>query len=133
MTAVQVYVAARAEMLSEAQAALAAALQHNGVTLTWSPIGQKHHTETAPLLMTSHGVLRFEDASTYHSMETSFALGDGSWDGDGRPLRERPLLVFAYTDGREDLRSWIWRDERIIKLPTDPAAAARQLAAALSA
>jgi hypothetical protein len=133
VTAVQVYVAARVEMLSEAQAALVAALQHNGVTLTWSPIGQKLHRETAPLLMVSHGVLCFEDASTYHSVERSFALGDGSWDGAGRPLRERPLPVFAYTDGREDLRSWIWRDERIVKLPTDPAAAARLLVAALSA
>jgi len=69
----------------------------------------------------------------FYELRDILALGDGSWDGDGRPLRERPLLVFAYTDGREDLRSWIWRDERIIKLPTDPAAAARQLAAALSA
>jgi hypothetical protein len=82
--------------------------------------------------MTSHGVLCFEDASTYHSVEVSFALGDASWEDDGRPLRDRPLPVFAYADGSEDLRSWIWRDERIIKLPTDPAAAARLLVAALS-
>jgi hypothetical protein len=132
VSTVHVYIAARAEELSEAQVAFVAALRDNGVTLIWSLISQKVHTDTAPLLMTSNGLLCFEDVSTYHSAETSFALGDASWEDDGRPLRDRPLPVFAYTDGGEALRSWIWSDERVMKLPTDPAAAAKQLVVALA-
>jgi hypothetical protein len=128
---VRVYVAARAEELSDSQVALVAALRDRG-ELIWSPIGQKPHTETAQLLMTSDGVLCFESPSTYHSMEVSFALGDASWEGDGRPLRNRPLPVFAFTDGSENVAGWIWRDGRITRLPTNAISGATQLVAAVS-
>ena len=132
MPDVCVYVAARAEELRESHAALVAALRELGVKPVWSLIGEKLNTETAPLLMSAEGVLCFETHSTYHSAELTFALGDASWEGDGRPLRGRPLSVFAYADGDDDMTGWIWRDSRIVRLPTDPIAAARQLVAGLS-
>ncbi|HZT14974.1 MAG TPA: hypothetical protein VFA19_03430 [Gaiellaceae bacterium] len=47
-------------------------------------------------------------------------------------LQDRSLPVFAYSDGDEDLKNWIWRDERIIKLPADAVAAALRVIAELS-
>ncbi|MDX6503313.1 MAG: hypothetical protein QOE29_438, partial [Gaiellaceae bacterium] len=71
-------------------------LEEAGVRLTWSPISKLHHSEVALLLLECDGVLALEEQlSTYHSMEISFGLGDASWDGDGRPLEDRPLPVFA--------------------------------------
>lgn len=126
------YVASRADDLHDPQGALVAVLRDNGVKIVWSPIGQRSYTDTAPLLMSAQGVLCFENASTYHSMEVSFALGDASWEGEGRPLRDRPLPVFAYSEGGEDRRNWIWCDNRVIKLSPDSTAAAGQIITALS-
>jgi hypothetical protein len=54
-------------------------------------------------------------------------------DGGITSWRVRPLPVFALTEGSEDVTVWAWRDERIIKLPTNATAAATQLVAAFSA
>jgi hypothetical protein len=94
-----------------------------GISVAWSLIGESPIEEAAPVISGCSGLLAFETGSTYHSMEVSFALGDASWRGDGRPLQGRPLPVFAYSDGSEEVRDWIWRDPRIVRLPRDPPAA----------
>ena len=89
MADVCIYVAVRAEELRDSHAALFAACAELGVKPVWSLLGEK--------------VIDDETYSPYHSAEVSFALGDASWKGDGRPLRDRPLPVFAYADGDETL------------------------------
>ena len=112
-------------------------LEEAGVLLTWSPIGKLHHSEAAPLLLECDGVIAFEEQfwpSTYHSMEICFGLGDASCDGDGRPLKDTPLPVFAFEEDPQQLhRSWIWRDSRIVRLPWYPHQAAPKILAALGA
>jgi hypothetical protein len=112
-------------------------LEEAGVRLIWSPISELHHTEVAPLLLECDGVIAFEEQlwpSTYHAMEVTFALGETSWDGDGRPLRDTPLPVFAFEEDPQQLhRSWLWRNSRIVQLPRYPHQAASKVLGALGA
>ena len=128
-----VFVAATHGELGDEAARVIHLLVDAGSCVVWSFIGESPIEEAAPVVSGCLGLLVFETGSTYHSMEVSFALGDASWCGDGRPLQDRPLPVFAYSDGSEELRDWIWRDSRIVRLPRDPPAAAATFLCELAA
>ena len=121
------FVAATQGELGDDAARLIHLLEDAGISVTWSSIGESPIEEEVSVISGCSGLLAFETGSTFHSMEVSFALGDASWRGDGRPLQRRPLPIFAYSDGSEEVRDWIWRDPRIVRLPRDPAAAAATL------
>jgi hypothetical protein len=75
-------------------------------------------------------------SSTYHSMEISFALGEGSYEG--QPVLKRPCPIMAYVEEPESrhVRDH-WMQSRIeagqvTLLPSDPEQAAATIGTALT-
>jgi hypothetical protein len=76
-------------------------------------------------------------SSTDHSMEISFALGEGSYEA--QPVLKKPCPIMAYV---EELESRHVRDDwlqsrievgQVIVLPSDPEQAAARISIALTA
>src|SRR5437870_1320046 len=114
-------------------------LEGASLALTWSQIGAAPLEAIGELIPGCDGMLALVNpvwaSSTYHSAEISFALGEASFNDDGRPLRNAPLPVFAYIeDVNRRVQHWIQgriQNGSVLPLPHDPKVAAIEISTLL--